>query len=130
MKYTDLSVQTKWHARDTKQGIVVIKDVADLPGGCTLDVEGFEEDLQAGHIIVVDTQTGDYKPLGVEEGEYKKLGATERYFGVLKRDTYLRDADGAITVIGTVNAAASPYPITDEIRKGLPAIVFLYEEKR
>ena len=49
-------------------GIVVIKDLGDIPGGRSLDVSGVAAGtavLKAGHIIIQKTADGSYAPLGV-----------------------------------------------------------------
>ena len=115
---------------DGKDAIVVTRMVADLPGGASLDVTGFTAPyIRKGHIIIKETETGKYKPLGVtEEGAYVTLPEKHEYFGVAG-DTVLtaRPLVGIITA-GQINAAASPYPVTSAIAEGLPRIEFLYRK--
>ena len=112
-----------------KDGIVIINALGDVPGGRTLDVSGVAsgtEVLNAGHIIIKETATGVHKPLGVTSGAYNSLDSGEEYVGVLKATIPVDDPRAAIVTIGQVNAAASPYPVTDTIKSGLPRIEFLY----
>ena len=113
-----------------KDHIVIIKDLGDLPGGRTLDVTGYTEDLiRAGHVVYKDGD-GNLKPLPVSEGAYDSTTATAEaeYVGVVKQTVKKTDARVAILTIGQVNAGASPYPVTAAIQAGLPRIEFLYND--
>lgn len=110
-------------------GIVVIKDLGDIPGGRTLDVSGVASDttvIKAGHILIQKTADGSFAPLGVSNSAYVTLPDGYTYAGVLKADTLVKDPRAAILTIGQVNAAASPYPVTDAIKTALPHIQFIY----
>lgn len=112
---------------DGLESKVVIRDLADIPGGRALDVSAWTEDvIKAGHIIKHNTSTGSYAPLGVSGEAYEALGANEEYAGVLKCSVLADKAAAAILTIGEVNAACSPYPVTAAIKAGLPQIKFLY----
>lgn len=110
-------------------GIVIVKALADIPGGRALDVSGVASDvkvLRAGHIIIVDGD-GNYKPMPVSGKAYGTLPAGHSYAGVLKASVPVKDARAAIVTMGQVNAAASPYPVTSAIKSALSGIQFLYE---
>jgi len=114
-----------------KDCIVVINAVTGLPGGCTLDVSGLPSDikvLEAGHIIVKTTATGVYKPLGLTGTPlaYDSKDGGDEWVGVLKTSIPVSDPRAAIVTSGQINAAASPYPVTETIKAGLPLIQFLY----
>ncbi|WP_208645501.1 hypothetical protein [Mucilaginibacter endophyticus] len=48
--------------------IVIIKNDFSIPGGKSLDVTGYAFDvLQAGHVIIKETATGNYKPMPATE---------------------------------------------------------------
>ena len=112
---------------DGNAGKVIIRDLADIPGGRALDVTNWSEDVvKSGHIIAHNTETGEYFPLGVTNDAYNALGTNEEYAGVLKVAVLKTKPAAAILTIGEVNAAASPYPVTDDIKAGLPQIKFLY----
>lgn len=109
--------------------IVIINDLGDVPGGRTLDVSGVAYDvkvLKAGHILIQKTADSSYAPLGVSGSAYTTLPEGYTYAGVLKSDVLVKDPRAAILTIGQVNAAASPYPVTSEIKDALPRIQFLY----
>lgn len=113
---------------DGVDSIVVMRDVADIPGGRTLDVSGVASGttvLKAGHIIIKDA-SGAYKPLGVTDNAYVSLSEGESYVGVLKHSILVSQPQAAVLTIGQVNAAASPYPVTAAIKSGLPRIEFMY----
>lgn len=106
---------------------VIIRDLADIPGGRALDVSSWSDEvIKAGHIIKHNTVTDEYAPLGVSDGSYASLGENEEYAGVLKVSILKAKAAAAILTMGEVNAACSPYPVTSTIKSGLPQIKFLY----
>lgn len=115
---------------DGNAGKVIIRDLADIPGGRALDVTNWSADtIKSGHIIKHNTVTDEYAPLGVtgsNNDEYASLEADEEYAGVLKVAVLKSKPAAAIMTMGEVNAAASPYPVTDTIKAGLPQIKFLY----
>lgn len=114
-----------------KDNIVIIKALTDIPGGRTLDVSGLPSEmevLKAGHIIVKTTATGVHKPLGLTGSPlaYDSKDAGDEFVGVLKASILVSDPRAAIVTSGQINVAASPYPVTDTIKNGLPRIEFLY----
>ncbi len=105
---------------------VIVRDLADVPGGRTLDVASWSDEvIRAGHVIKHNTSTDVYSPLGISEGAYVSLEANEEYMGVLKTSITKARPFAPIMTMGEVNAAASPYPVTDTIKAGLPTIKFL-----
>lgn len=115
---------------DGNAGKVIIRDLADIPGGRALDMSNWTPDvLKSGHIIKHNKVTDVYSPLGVtgsNNDAYASLEANEEYAGVLKVAILKDKPAAAIMTVGEVNAAASPYPVTDTIKAGLPQIKFLY----
>ena len=114
----------------SKDCIVVIKALTDIPGGRSLDVSEVPSEmkvLKAGHVIV-KTQAGVYKPLSVnaEGTAYAEKAETDEYVGILKVSILVSDARAAIITSGQINAAASPFPVTSGIKTALPRIEFLY----
>lgn len=105
--------------------IVIVNAPGDIPGGRTLDVTGFTGVIKAGHIIIKDSN-GVHKPMPVSGSSYGNLPSNHSYVGVLKATIPVSDPRAAIVTIGQINAAASPYPVTDGIKSGLKHIEFLY----
>lgn len=110
---------------DGNDSIVIIKDLADVAGGRTLNCAGFSGVIKAGHIIVKDNASGDYEPLAVAEGAYTTNTEGKTFVGVLKATISVERPFAAITTIGQVNAVASPYEVTSAIKQGLPRIEFI-----
>ncbi len=118
---------------DGMDSIVIVKDFGDLPGGRTIDVSGIDSDvkiIKAGHILVKDG-SGNISPLGTTtdsdgNAAYAALPDGYSYAGVLKGSILTEDPRAAVLTAGQVNAAASPYPVTEAIIAGLPRIEFLY----
>ena len=115
---------------DGNDSKVIITDLAGIPGGRALDMSGWTPDvLKAGHIIKHNTATDVYAPLGItgsNNDAYASLDDNEEYAGVLKVSILKDKPMAAILTIGEVNAAASPYAVSDTIKAGLPQIKFLY----
>ena len=69
---------------DGNDSKVIIRNLAGIPGGVTLDMTDWSEDvLKAGHIIKYDPSTKVYAPLGVSDDAYASLESGEEYAGVL-----------------------------------------------
>lgn len=112
---------------DGNDSIVIVKDLGDIPGGRALDVTDVTADyIAAGHVIIVNDSTKEVKPLGVSGAAYAAKPSGYSYLGVLKHSVLKSDARAAILTIGQVNAAACPFPVTSDIKSGLPRIEFLY----
>lgn len=112
---------------DGNESKVIIRDLADIPGGRALNMEGFDADVvRAGHIIKRTVATDSYAPLGVSSDAYAEVAEGEEIVGVLKVSVTKERPAAAIMTMGQVNAAASPYPVTEEIKTALPQIKFLY----
>lgn len=112
---------------DGNESKVIIRDLADIPGGRALNMEGFDADVvRAGHLIKRTVATDSYAPLGVSGDAYVAVAEGEELVGVLKVSVTKERPAAAIMTMGQVNAAASPYPVTEEIKTALPQIKFLY----
>lgn len=112
---------------DGNESKVIIRDLADIPGGRALNMEGFDADVvRAGHIIKRTIATDSYAPLGVSGDAYVEVAEGEELVGALKVSVTKERPAAAIMTMGQVNAAASPYPVTDAIKAALPQIKFLY----
>ena len=110
--------------------IVIVKCLADIPGGRTLDVSGLPDTMKvikAGHIIIKNSENFKPLPLNGAGTAYDSLPANHSYVGVLKASVTKDDPRAAIMTQGQVNAAASPYEVTSTIKNALPRIEFLYD---
>lgn len=95
-----------------KSSIVIVDNFQSIRGGRTLDVTGFAPTtINAGHVIIKETATSEYKPMPVNGGAtaYATLPAGHTYAGVLIADIETARADAAIMVRGTINPVAAPY---------------------
>ena len=105
---------------DGMDAVVIRQRGSCLIGGKTLDMTGFPyKHVKAGHIIIHETASDTYKPLGVKDGAYVALPAGHTYEGVVLAS---KPADMAIVSVmysGEVNDEASPYPVTDAIKTAL-----------
>ena len=109
--------------------IVIVRCLADLPGGRTLDVSGLPADtkvVKAGHIIISDGENWKPMPINAQGNGYASTPSGSTVVGVLKMTVTTEDPRAAIMTQGQVNAAASPYPVTTTIKNALPRIEFLY----
>lgn len=126
MSVTNLNKETTRYD-DGNDAIVIVNDLGDIPGGRSLDVSDVTaEVIRAGHVLIINDTTKEVKPLGVSGDAYASKPSGYSFFGVLKHSVLKTDARAAILTMGQVNAAASPYPVTAEIKAGLPRIDFLY----
>lgn len=120
----------KIELNDGLDSIVVVQAISQIPGGRALDVSGLAanvESVKSGHVLVIDTKTKAVSPLGITDGAYETLPTGKKYYGVLKASVLKRDPRAAIITAGQINVAASPAPVTDAIKAGLPLIQWLYE---
>ena len=123
---------------DTSADSVVIElMLEDIPGGRTLDVDGFTvagaaaEVIKAGHLIVEEDATGVLKPLSTDGAgtAYASLPAGHSYKGVLVGSILVSDPRASVMVRGRVNKEAAvqahglaAYPAAAE--SALPLINF------
>ena len=110
---------------------VVIVDVfQSVRGGRTLDVTGYPKDvLNAGHVIIVETATKEYKPMPLDStgAAYDALPSGHEYAGILIATILTKRAFAGIMVRGTVNPACAPFDmsaIIADVKDALPLIDF------
>lgn len=121
-----------YEVHDGLGSIVVMRDVADVPGGRTINCERLAEGttvVGAGHVIIANDTTGEAIALGISDNAYESLPAGHSYLGILKMTILVSDPRGAILTMGQVNAAAAAKyaaPITSTIKAALPQINFMY----
>jgi hypothetical protein len=107
--------------------IVIIKCLETIPGGRSLNVTDFTPNvIQKGHIVIKNNSNDEYKPMPITSAgdEYDSLPANHTIVGVLNASILTRKPMAAIMVRGSVNMAASPYPVTSGIISALPLIRF------
>lgn len=95
--------------------IVIIENIVSIRGGKSLDVTGFAPDvLKAGHVIIKETATGNYKPMPLNAGAtaYATLPEDHTYAGILNATILKKLPFAGILTWGVVNEVASPFPIT------------------
>lgn len=86
MSTTNLS-STTTTISDGKDGLVVVNNYTSKRGGTSLDVAGFAPlNIRAGHVIIKETATGNFKPMPVfndpDSGfQYGPLPAGHTYAG-------------------------------------------------
>lgn len=129
--YVDLSTKEKVFS-DGVDAVVIRRYTGGISGGRTLDVSNFREDvIHAGHIVVYETATDIYKPLGVANGAYSALPSGCKYAGVVVASKTKEKPFVAIMNVGEVNDVAMPYPLTDALRTALkselPGLVFIHD---
>lgn len=113
-----------------KDSIVIVDNFQSVRGGRTLDVAGFTPTvIKAGHVLIIETATGNYKPMPVNGGAtaYSALPAGHTYGGILISSILTKKAFAGILVRGTVNPAACPFPmatILAAVKAALPLIDF------
>lgn len=117
---------------DGMDSVVIRREGACIIGGRTLDMTGFpDKHVKAGHIIIRETATDTWKPLGVTNGAYNSLPEGHTYEGVLKASQPEDEPLASIMYEGEVNDIASPYPVTDAIKTALktalPGLYFKHD---
>lgn len=106
----------------TKDSVVIVKVQATLPGGRTLDVTGFGDDeIQAGHTIIKETSSGEYKPMPTSG----TLPAGHTREGVLIASIAVTKPLAAIMIDGVVNEAYLKYPASATDKTDLSPIKFI-----
>lgn len=127
--YADLSKEVTVHS----DGAVIVKHIAGLPGGRTLDLSNYKNPkdgtdvIKAGHLIVKNKETQVVSPLDVDEqGDYTDVPETAELVGVLEYGVTKREPVGAILTAGQVNGKRLPYKLADGTKEKLPRIEFLY----
>ena len=107
--------------------IVIIQVLQAVVGGRTLDTTGFTpETVQAGHVVIVETATGNHKPMPINGGAtaYAALPAGHTVKGVVISSVDKKKPFVGIMEAGKVNEVASPFPLTTAIKEALPLIIF------
>lgn len=108
----------------TNDSVVIVKNLETVAGGRTLDTTGFDDDeISAGHVIIKETSSGEYKPLPTTG----TLPASHTYAGILVASIKTAMPLAAISVRGTVNEAYAKYAIPAGAKTALSLIRFINE---
>lgn len=117
---------------DGMDSVVIRHKGACLIGGRTLDMSGFTNKcVKAGHIVISETATGTFKPLGVKDGAYEAIQDGHIYEGVVLATKPSDKPFVSVMYSGEVNDEASPYPVSDAIKtalkEALPGLSFKHD---
>ena len=114
-----------------KDAVVVPNYISGIPGGRSLNVEGFDgKVVLAGHVII--SKGADYKPMPVSEGAYGELPSGYSYAGILAKSISTACPMASIMTRGDVNDAAAPYKmdgILAAFKTACPHINFFHAEE-
>jgi len=111
--YVDL-VDDTINVDNSKDSIVIIENIVSIRGGKSLDVTGYPLDvLNAGHVIIKEAATGNYKPmpLAVGNATYAALPADHTYAGILNATILKKRPFAGVMTWGVVNEVASPFSV-------------------
>lgn len=99
---------------NSKDSIVIIENQYSIPGGKSLDTTGYTLDvINAGHIIIKETATGNYKPMPLTTGNtvYDALPSGHTYVGVNVATILTKRPFAGVMIEGYVNENASPFSV-------------------
>jgi hypothetical protein len=113
----------------SKDSIIIVDNFRSKRGGATLDTTGFTDtQISAGHIIIQETSTGNYKPMPVSSGNYAALPTGHTYAGILIATISTAKPFAGIMFGGTVNPVPCTYvpssAVQTAVQTALPNIVF------
>lgn len=92
--------------------VTIVANHEDIPGGKTLDTTGFAPTvIKAGHLVIVETATGIYKPMPVNSGAtaynaWNTVSSGHTAVGIVAASVLTAKPFVAIMVRGTVNEQA------------------------
>lgn len=102
-----------------KESVIIRNYVNGIMGGVILDVTGFSgEFIKCGHIIIRDTNSGEYKPMPVTDEAYAPLPENHEYVGVCMTTAPVDTPHVGVMTAGEANDKAVPYPV-DKIKAAL-----------
>lgn len=111
----------------SKDTVVIVDNFQSVRGGRTLDTTGFTPKvINAGHVIIKETATGNYKPLGLNGGgtAYAALPEGHTYEHILIASILTAKPFAGLLVRGTVNPEAAPFEIPEAAMTAMPLIDF------
>ncbi|MDQ6482228.1 hypothetical protein [Dyadobacter sp. LHD-138] len=111
-----------------KESIVIKLALDGIEGGRSLNVTGFGPAvIQAGHVIIQDTVSKDYKPmpLATNDTVYGTLPTDHVYVGVLRSSVLKATPMAGILTNGTANPEATPFSMTTILAAFKTAVPFI-----
>lgn len=122
---------------DGKDGLVVVNNYTSKRGGTSLDVTGFAPlNIRAGHVIIKETATGNFKPMPVTgtgaSTAYGTLPANHTYAGHAVNTVLTARAMVGVMYQGEINdlvidAANGIYDLTSiktALKAALPQMMY------
>lgn len=91
---------------DGYDSIIIVDNFKSKRGGATLDVTGFTlPSIRAGHVIIKETATGEFKPMPLNGGNtaYASLPGGHTYYGILINSILTTLPFAGIMFEGTIN---------------------------
>lgn len=111
--------------------VVIVKYIAGIPGGRTIDTKDEREVVvEAGEVIIKDAD-GNYGILPLAEGDtpaYRALAEGEKYVGLLYRTIPVNNPEASIMTAGVVNGKLLPVPLPSDFLNAMPNIMVIEDE--
>lgn len=105
----------------TNDSIVIMKMIDDITGGKVLDTTGFtDEVISAGHGVIKQDGTENYKPLPVDGA----IPAGHTAAGVVIGSVLTKYPAVGVMIRGKVNEEAAKYPFSAAFKSALSLITF------
>lgn len=129
--YADLNTIDTRFIDTEVDSVVIRRKIATKTGGATLNVnpaEYDEKNIPAGHLVIYNSSTGVYKPLGVLNGALQSIPNGYTYYGVVISTTPVSKPFAGVLINGVVNYKAMKYDITSilsAVKSALPHIQFI-----
>lgn len=90
--------------------LVIVDNFQSKRGGVTLDVTGFTKDnIRAGHVVIKETATGEFKPMPVTGTAYDSLPAGHEYYGHV-----VASVPTSLPMVGVTRRGVVNYKVVDE----------------
>lgn len=106
-----------------KESVIIRNYVNGIMGGVILDMTGFSgEFIKCGHIIIRDTESGEYKPMPVSDNAYAALPDKCEYVGVCMTTAPVDTPHVGVMTAGEANDKAVPYSV-ESIKAALKTAV-------
>lgn len=131
MAVADLTNNDRQRTSTGKETVVIRDKFEEIRGGRTLDVTGYPLDvITAGHVLIKETATGEFKPFPLNAGgtAYATLPEDHEIAGILISTIRKDKPFAGILIRGSVNPNAAPFPMTailSAVKTALPLITFL-----